>query len=308
MPHSLSETSIDSDQGRTPSLLRLYRLIRLLIHLFYGCLYVGVVFHFLPAKRRFRAIQTWSRQALRILKVRRTIDGQLPSEQAPTLVVCNHVSWLDISVIHSVIAVRFVAKADIRRWPVVGFLVSGAGTIFIERDKRHHAADTNRAVVRALERGEPVAIFPEGITGDGTFVGPYHASLFQPALGAAARVLVLALRYTADHAGGDTDVHYAGDRSLWESVRSVLAHRSLHAEVLVAGTVRVHGKTRREIAREAELLTAKVLGLPQPGKRSGKASDPRAEAPTTAAPTSTPYPNPSHRAARPVPTLTSDRR
>jgi len=140
---------------------RVYRLVRLCVHLIHGCFYVGVLFPFLNSRLRFRAIRLWSKKLLRILHVRYTVRGHLPAG-TPTLIVSNHVSWLDIWVINSVIGVRFVAKSDIRRWPIVGFLVKGAGTIFIERDKRHDTARTNRSIVRALTHAEYVAIFPEG--------------------------------------------------------------------------------------------------------------------------------------------------
>ena len=308
MPDSPPDSPSHSSCG-TSRAVRLYRLLLLSAHLIYGCLCVGVLFAFLSRHRRSRVIGSWSRGALRILRVESVVSGLLPEDHLPTLVVSNHVSWLDITLIHSIMpAARFVAKADIRRWPVVGFLVSGAGTIFIERDKRHHTADANRTVVRALERGEPVAIFPEGTTTDGTFVSPFHASLFQPALGAGARVLVLALRYLTDADRKNADVHYAGDRTLWDSARLILAQPKLHAELVVAGTVQVHGKTRREIAREAELLTAKALGVAPPSKRPGTAGDPRGEAPTAAAPIDIPYPDRLHPAREQDPRLTSARR
>ena len=292
----------------TSSAIRVYRLIRLLLHLVYGCYCVGVLFPFSSWQRRVVAIRRWSRKLLRILHVRLTVVGAPPSGHAPTLIVSNHVSWLDIWVLDSVVPVRFVAKSDIRRWPLVGFLVSGAGTIFIERSRRKDTARTNRAIVEALTRGEYVAMFPEGATTDGTAVKPFHASLFQPALSAGARVVVVALRYVTPDGNVNLDASYVGERSLWQSVRLILAHTSLQAELAFATTIDVSGKTRRDIARTAESATADALQLPRPGRRTGTNAGPPIATPTASSPTDIRYPVRARSAPLPGPALTNGRR
>lgn len=310
MPDSPSRPR-PSDAAReslTPRFTRFFRLVRLLLHLLSGCFYVGVLFPFFSQPARFRAIRRWAGQLLSMLCVKVDVRGALPAGQAPTLIVSNHVSWLDIWVINAVVPVRFVAKSDIRRWPVVGFLVAGSGTIFIERQKKQDTIRTNRAIVQALTRGEHVAMFPEGTTTDGTQVKPFHASLFQPAVGAGARVVVTALRYVSRDGTPNLNAAYSGDRSLWESVCLILSQRTLYAELVFAATIEVLGKTRREVAREAEGLTADALWLPRPDRRPETTADPRAAAPTASSPTGNRYPARSHSAQAPDPTLTSVRR
>jgi 1-acyl-sn-glycerol-3-phosphate acyltransferase len=280
----------------------------LLVHLLYGCYCVGVLFPFFSWERRVVAIRRWSRQLLRILHVRLTVRGSPPSGHVPTLIVSNHVSWLDIWVLDSVVPVRFVAKSDIRRWPVIGFLVSRAGTIFIERKRRQDTARTNRTVVQALTRCEYVAMFPEGATTDGAAVKPFHASLFQPALGAGARVVVAALRYVDPDGNINLDAAYAGERSLWDSVWLILARRVLYAELTFAATIDVSGKTRRDIAQAAECATADALQLPRPGRRVGTAARPPGATPITSSPINTRYRVQSRLVPAPGPTLTSGRR
>jgi 1-acyl-sn-glycerol-3-phosphate acyltransferase len=292
----------------TPSFIRLYRLVRLVVHLLYGCYWVGVLFPFFSWPRRVVAIRRWSRQLLGILHVRLTVTGTPPSGHAPTLIVSNHVSWLDIWVLDSVVPVRFVAKSDIRRWPLVGFLVSGAGTIFIERGRPHDTARTNRAIVAALARGEHVAMFPEGATTDGTAVKTFHASLFQPALGAGARVIVVALRYVKPDGTVNLDASYVDGRSLWRSVWLILGHRRLNAELTFAATIDVTGKTRRDIARTAESAIADALGLPHPGRKTGTAAGPQGGTRTVFFPTDTRYPARSRWAPLPAPAPTNARR
>jgi 1-acyl-sn-glycerol-3-phosphate acyltransferase len=274
----------------TPLYARAYRLIRLILHFLYGCAVAGLVFPFIDGTRQLRIIKRWSRQVLAILRVHVHVTGRPPGGRHPTVVAANHVSWLDIWVIHAVAPVRFVAKSDVRRWPFVGWLVARAGTIFIERNKRHDTARTNRAIVDTLIRGERVGIFPEGTTTDGTHLRAFHASLFQPALGAGARVVTAGIRYPLGDGSINLDASYAGDRSLWESLRLILSHRSTRVELIFSGEIEIAGKTRREIARKCEELIARALQLPAPGRKSGTASDPPIAAPSNAVPIDNLYP------------------
>ena len=277
-------------QRITPAHARALRSFRLSWHLLKGCAISAFVFPFIHRRAQLRIIQRWSRGVLDILHVRLHRQGTIPSDTTPTVVVANHVSWLDIWLIHSVNPVRFVAKSDIRNWPVVGWLVEKAGTIFIQREKRHDTARTNRVIIDTLIRGEKVGMFPEGTTTDGTELKPFHASLFQPALGAGARIVAVALRYPGAHGGPNLDAAYAGNRSLLESLRLILRHPSLRAELIVAGVFDVSGKTRREIASEAERLIARALALPAPDRRPGKRVDPPAVSPSTGDPRDSRYP------------------
>ena len=287
----------------TSSFTRLYRLTRLVVQIVYGCVGVAVLFPFFSYNRRRWAIKFWSRQVLRILHLRLTVLGSLPSGHVPTLVVSNHVSWIDICILNTVLPLRFVAKSDVRRWPLVGFLVSRVGTIFIERSNPLDTVRTNRAIEEALIRGEHVAIFPEGTSTDGTEVKPFHASLFQPGLGAVARVVAVALRYVNSDGSVNPNASYAGERSLWESFQLVVARRSLHAELIFAGSIDVSGKTRGDIARAAECATADALQLPRPSSKTGMAPG----LPPASSPIDTPHPVRLHSAPAPSPGVTGDR-
>jgi len=280
----------DGPEQSTSPLVRAYRLIRLSLHLLYGCAVAGAVFPFVDGHRQLRIIKRWSRQLLAILRVRLHVHGRPPGGHQPTVIAANHVSWLDIWVIHAVSPVRFVAKSDVRRWPLIGWLVARAGTIFIERSKRSDTARTNRTIVDTLARGERVGIFPEGTTTDGTHLRAFHASLFQPALGAGARVATAAIRYPLRDGSVNLDASYAGERSLVESLRLLLRHRTVRAELTFAGEMEISGRTRREIAQGCEVLIARALHLPVPGRKSGTASDPPAATPSDVAPTDNRYP------------------
>jgi 1-acyl-sn-glycerol-3-phosphate acyltransferase len=219
------------------------------------------------------------------------------------LIVSNHVSWIDICILNTVLPLRFVAKSDVRRWPLVGFLVSRVGTIFIERGNPLDTVRTNRAIEEALTRGEHVAIFPEGTSTDGTEVKPFHASVFQAGLGSVARVVAVALRYVNSDGSINLNASYAGERSMWESFRLVVARRSMHAELIFAGSIDVSGKTRGDIARAAECATADALQLPRPGRKTGMAAD----LPPDSSSTDAPHPGRPHSASAPRPGAIGDR-
>jgi 1-acyl-sn-glycerol-3-phosphate acyltransferase len=273
MPLSRSlERPHDADRDRSNSgFIRVYRVTRLLLHIAYGCVGVAALFPFLSQQWRRRMIQSWSRQTLGIVHLRLTVRGSPPSGQTPTLLVSNHVSWLDICVLHSVASLRFVAKSDVRGWPMVGYLASGVGTIFVERANPLDTVRTNRSMVQALSRGEHVAMFPEGTSTDGSEIKRFHPSLFQPALEAAVQVVVVALRYVNADGSVNPDASYAGERSLWESFQLIAGRRSLLVELTFAATIDVNGLTRADIARAAEGAAADALQLPHPSRKSGTA-------------------------------------
>ena len=244
-----------------------------------GLATAGLVFPFVDSARQLAIIRSWSRGMLRALDVRLRVVGAPPGGHPPTMLVTNHVSWLDIWVIHAVCPVRFVAKSDVRRWPVLGWLVTRAGTIYIERSRRHDTRRTNRHIVEVLSRGERVGVFPEGTTTDGTHLRPFHASLFQPALGAGARVVCAAIRYPLRGGAPNPDAAYTGERSLLASLRLILAQRRLRAELIFCGTVDPVGKTRRDLARESHRLIARALGFSRPGTEPETADGPPDAAP-----------------------------
>ena len=261
-------------QGPTPPLIRVLRLVRLILHLLQGVATSALVFPLVSSERQLAIIRRWSRGVLHVLNIRLRVHGTVPHGRAPTLIVSNHVSWLDIWVIHAVCPVRFVAKSDVRRWPVIGWLAARAGTIFIERDRRHDTARINRRLIDTLVRGERVGIFPEGTTTDGTHLHKFHASLFQPAVGAGARVASAAIRYPLRGGEPNLDAAYAGERSLLESLRLILAQRALRAELTFCGVLEPAGLTRRDLARESHRLIAQALGLSRPDSRPETAGDP----------------------------------
>jgi 1-acyl-sn-glycerol-3-phosphate acyltransferase len=254
--------------------VRIARSARLCVHLLEGLLTTSFVFPLVDARRRRALIRRWSQRLLRMLRVEPRIHGHVPVTSAGNvLIVANHVSWLDIFALLALRPARFVAKAELRRWPLAGRLVEGVGTLFIERGRRHHAHAINGKAAQALARGDVIAIFPEGTTTDGATVLPFHASLLQPIVDAGGHVQPIAIRYREPSGAPNAAPAYAGDTSFIESLWRITGERALVVELHVASPLPARDRHRRELAREAEHAIRTALRLPDPAP--GRRDDPR---------------------------------
>src|SRR6185295_16037591 len=136
----------------------------------------------------------WNARLLRLLGIALHSSGT--PRQGATLIVANHVSWLDILAINAVHPCRFVSKADVRHWPLIGWLVACGGTLFIERERKRDALRVVHQVADALRQGQTLAVFPEGTTSDGHGLLPFHANLLQAAVATSTPVQPVALRFS----------------------------------------------------------------------------------------------------------------
>jgi 1-acyl-sn-glycerol-3-phosphate acyltransferase len=173
------------------------------------------------------------------------------------LLVLNHISWLDIFVVNAVQPAVFVAKSDIRRWPLAGTLVSRVGTLYLDRESRTALRRTNRHIGEALAAGRLVACFPEGTTSEGDTVMPFHAGLLQPAIDVGAVVQPVALRYRDRLGVPTTAAGYVGDETLLDSVRKIVAMPSLTAEVVFLPALGPHEHGQRRLM--AQTLREAIL-------------------------------------------------
>ena len=228
------------------------RLVRLALHFAQGLATVVLVFPLWSAARRAREVRRWSRKLLSLVALRPHCRN-LPDPMPPNcLLVLNHVSWLDIFLIDAVQPATFVAKSEIGAWPLVGTLVSRAGTLYIERGSRSAVRRTNERIAGALAGGALIACFPEGTTSHGHAVGRFHGALFQPAIDAGATIQPVALRYR-DPAGRLCEAcAYVGDDSLMKSVWSIVSTRAIVAELDFLAPLDARGWERRALAQRVE--------------------------------------------------------
>lgn len=226
-----------------------WRLLRAVAHAFGGWRTIRFTFPKLSQAEREAEVQAWALRMLAIMGVRLVVQGT-PPEQGPVLLVANHLSWLDILAIHAARHVRFVSKSGVRQWPLIGTLSDGAGSLYIERERRRDAVRVVHHMTEALRKGELIAVFPEGTTSDGRGLLPFHANLLQAAISSGAPVVPAAIRY-ADAATGETSQapRYIDDDNLVTSLWNTLKAPPLLAIVRFGEAQPSLGRDRRAWAQ-----------------------------------------------------------
>ncbi len=252
-------------QKTTPPLLRLIRLTQLLLHIVSGLLQSFFYPHF-PQNIQRRMMQHWAVRFLSILNIRLHCHGKLPGLEIPrVLFAANHVSWLDVCVLMAACPTRFVAKAEIDHWPILGLLSRNAGTLFIQRAKRSDTLRINQQISEVLEKGERITVFPEGTTADGMQLNHFHASLLQSAVTADALLYPVAISYRNTAGNICLEAAYI-EPSLVLSLQKILSQTCIDVELTFNEPIQCGMKNRRELARLSEHAIAKSLSLPIPHK------------------------------------------
>lgn len=230
----------------------LWKFLRMANHLLVGALTILLVFPRLDRQARGQHVTRWAAGFLKAMDIRLEVVGVPPHERGGVLLAANHVSWLDIHLLHSLLPARFISKAEVRNWPLFGWLAEAAGTVFLVREKKSDAMRVNQLMAEHLRDGDCLALFPEGTTSDGLDLLPFYPSLFQPAVEAAAEIWPVRIRYLSADGGHCPDAAYFAGMSLGESVLKVLRCRGLRAEVNFLSPVPSQGLSRRDLARATE--------------------------------------------------------
>ena len=212
-------------------------------------------------KRRQHVARELAAQTLRILKVRVHSQGALP-QGTPVLLVANHVSWLDVYAVNCLLRARFIAKREVRQWPLVGTMVAAFDTLFIRRGCPRDAHRVKDQVAAALRRGERVVVFPGGTTTDGASLRHFYPALFQAAVDVGAVVQPVAIRYRDAAHRPATSAAFIDDMTFMESLQRITAEPELHAELVFGPSWSAIGRTRRELARASHEWIAATLGVP----------------------------------------------
>jgi 1-acyl-sn-glycerol-3-phosphate acyltransferase len=257
-----------------PVLHRLWRIPLLVALLLGGLATVFLAFPLLGDRGRERCIATWSRWLMRACgaKVReRVAPGAQPlsslrGRHGPgegRLLLANHVSWLDIFAIDSLAPASFAAKAEIASWPLAGTLVARAGTVFVERGRRHAVHGVIQRMGAKLAEGLRAAVFPEGTTSDGRRLLPFHGNLVQAALNTGAPIVPVGLRYVDPDGEPSHAAMFVGDTTFLASVWRITGHPRLLVEVHVLPAIGPQeGLTRQEAVRRARAAIGERLDLP----------------------------------------------
>lgn len=229
-----------------------WRLLRVSGHIVRGLWIILIRFPRLEQSEKEIQVQVWSQTVLRAMGITLVVHGA-PVVSGPALLVANHLSWLDIVVMHAARHCRFISKSDIKRWPLIGRMAGGAGTLFIERASKRDAHRVVHQMAERLAQGDVLAVFPEGTTGDGISLKPFHANLLQAAVSADAPVQPLALRFVdADTGQTSFAPRYIDDDALLVSVWQTLGVKNLRVDVVFGELQRCDGRSRRSWAADLQ--------------------------------------------------------
>ena len=239
------------------------RFAQMLRHALHGVLVARRGFHQLDASTQERAVERWAHEFLQAAGVALRIEGQ-PVTQGPVLLVANHQSWLDIPTLHAAQHCRFVSKAEIARWPLVGRLASAAGTLFVRRSSRRDTQRTVQAMVQALEQGDILAVFPEGTVGTGRELLPFHGNMLQAAIDADVPVQPVGMTFIDGRTGQVSLLPceaYLDEpmlRSLWRTIGT----EHLVAVVHYGTPEKAQGRDRRTWAHDLQLQVQALHQIP----------------------------------------------
>lgn len=236
--------------ARRSALAAGWRILRALGHVLRGLWVIRSEFGKLSPEATDLLVREWTRQMLGILGVSLQVKGTPPS-RGPVLLVANHISWLDILVMNAARPAHFVSKADVKAWPVIGSLVTGVGTLYIERENRRDAMRVVHKMAEHLRGHDILAVFPEGTTGDSETLLPFHANLIQAAIATEAPVLPVGLGYVQVGSGLRHDAPlFIGETTLLRSLWNTLRATDVQAVVHYGKPQRSAGRDRRTWAKE----------------------------------------------------------
>lgn len=206
----------------------------------------------------------WHRIMAHVIGVRIDVHG-LPAKDRPLMLVSNHVSWMDILVLGAVADVVFVAKSEVRTWPLFGWLARLQRSVFIERERRQSTSMQVGEMAARLAAGEIVVLFPEGTTSDGNALLPFKTSLFGAASAALPQlpegrvhIQPVTIAYTGFHGMPMGRYHrpiasWPGDISLGPHLLAVLREGALEVDVIFGEQLAFTGSSdRKATARQME--------------------------------------------------------
>ena len=250
-----------------------WRLLRCLLHGLHGVAIVVTRFESLPRAEQHRLVKWWAAKLLRLIGIELRIRGE--PQPGSGLLVLNHVSWLDIMVVHAALPeARFVSKADVKAWPLAGRLADAADTLYLQRERKRDALRVVHAMAEALRAGDTVAIFPEGTTSTGHGLLPFHANLLQAAVTTCTPVQPAALRFADRTNAVSPALEFVGETTLVQSLWRAACGDGVVAHFSFLPPHSAQGVTRRQLADALRADVAAALdGVASP-LRPGRPGQP----------------------------------
>ncbi len=201
----------------------------------------------------------WSPRVRKCLGVTVEVQGRAPDGG---MLVCNHVSYLDMLALTAATEMVFLSKAEVRHWPLLGQIAHAGGMLFVNRDRRADVAELAPAFEAVIAEGVVLTFFPEGTSTGGDRVLSFHSSLFAPAARHGWPVTPAFIRYEVEDGSVENEVAYWRDMTFLPHFLNLLGKRRVHAVVHFGEPVR--NSDRKALARE---LHRAVISLAQPGQK-----------------------------------------
>lgn len=239
----------------------------MIAHVIIGVTIIGVVFPFSNAPLKLRVIKWWHKALLNAFNLHISAHGHVPNHMVTsTMVVANHISWLDVHALNSYVSLRFIAKYELSKWPVFGYLARNADVLFINRGNRRDAARVANMTAESLRAGDNLCLFPEGTTTDGSTIAPFKSSIIQAAIEANANIQAVAIHYPHPDGGSNTAMAYAGDTTMKQSFAQILLQKSPKVELhflapIITVNLAEEKKNRRDLTMQIEQNIRTALGL-----------------------------------------------
>ncbi|MBU3594794.1 1-acyl-sn-glycerol-3-phosphate acyltransferase [Polynucleobacter sp. 86C-FISCH] len=205
--------------------------VAIAVHVLSGIFILSFIFPFAREKNKRAHIQKWSRRLLKILGIELLVINSEAPPKFSYLLVSNHISWVDIHAINAFKPTRFVAKSEVEKWPIFGWMAKKLGTVFIRRNSSKHAHFVVSEISKVLKT-ESICIFPEGTSTSGEYVLPFKPNLFESAIMADVPVCPLAIHYLSKENGKRSEIPaFVGDMGLLESMKNILSNHNLVVEL-----------------------------------------------------------------------------
>lgn len=172
-----------------------------------------------------------SRRHLKIFSYSASVSGDIPRRG---LLICSHLSYLDILAISAVTPAVFVSKAEVRNWPLFGWFAVISGTVFVDRERRTQVGEVNREIESALSDGALVVVFPEGTSSNGDTILPFRTSLLEPAARGSHEISVGWIHYELEDGDARQEVCYWGGHAFLSHLLNMLGKKRIRATMRFA--------------------------------------------------------------------------
>ena len=260
LPISEPKTIVQTKE--TNAFIKMFRIYCVIFHTFTGFFIAGLLLPLVSKPKKKHLIKWWCKKLLGSFNIKIIITGDIPrADLTHAMIISNHISWADIHVLNSVLPLRFIAKSDIRHWPIFGFFASRVDTLFVDRAKKQDALKVIDITTACLQAGDRLCLFPEGTTTDGTCVLTFKSSLIEAAIRANTAIYPVAIRYPLLDDSPNTAMAYAGETTLMQAMGQALTIKKPVVAVHFFAPIMPKDQDRRALATLTREIIVQHLNL-----------------------------------------------